>query len=180
MKDGISRRSFLKVAAIAGSALAAEACKPQQGTQLIPYLVPEQDVIPGVPAFYRTACGECGAGCGVVARVREGRVIKLEGNPENPINAGALCARGHAALQGLYHPDRLPGPHQRNKDRTLSPIDWGNGLQRVAVGCRQAASKGQNRVAFFGRPRGPSFHDVVTDFLGTFNSSRLVYYEPAD
>ncbi len=47
----------------------------------MPYVIPDENVIPGVPAFYAGACRECPAGCGVVARVREGRVIKLEGNP---------------------------------------------------------------------------------------------------
>ena len=40
----------------------------------------------------------------------EGRVIKLEGNPLDPISQGAICARGQAALQGLYNPDRLGKP----------------------------------------------------------------------
>jgi anaerobic selenocysteine-containing dehydrogenase len=178
MTSEISRRSFLKLAALAGSAAAAEACRPQKGTKLIPYLVPDQDVIPGVPAFYRTGCFECGAGCGVVARVREGRVIKLEGNPENPINAGALCARGQAALQGLYNPDRLAGPCRRDQSGSLNEMDWQDALQLLTSDCKQAAAKGQNRVAFFGRPRDPSFHDAVTDFLRAFNSTRLNYYEP--
>jgi molybdopterin-containing oxidoreductase family iron-sulfur binding subunit len=40
-------------------------------------------------------------------KTREGRVIKLEGNPDSPVNRGKLCARGQAAHQNLYDPDRL-------------------------------------------------------------------------
>src|SRR5690349_8755131 len=100
MSDGLSRRSFLKIASAAGAAAAIPGCEPT-ARHLIPYVVPDENVIPGVPSFYATTCNECGAGCGVVARVREGRVIKLEGNPKDPISQGTLCARGQAALQGL-------------------------------------------------------------------------------
>jgi len=100
MPDGISRRRFIKLAATASAATALPGCQPA-ARKLIPYVVPDENVAPGVPSFFATTCSECPAGCGVVARIREGRVIKLEGNPADPIGSGALCARGQAALQGL-------------------------------------------------------------------------------
>jgi anaerobic selenocysteine-containing dehydrogenase/Fe-S-cluster-containing dehydrogenase component len=177
MGKNISRRSFLKLATMTGVSAAADACKPE-GVKLIPYLVPEQNVIPGVPAFFRTICGECASGCGVVARVREGRIIKLEGNPDNPINAGALCARGQAALQGLYNPDRLPRPFKNLGNGAREKISWSNTIAVIADRCKQAAHTGADRIAFVGRPRGPSFDRVVRGFLASFNSGRLHYYEP--
>src|SRR6201993_1051686 len=108
----ISRRSFIKLAATAGAAAAVPGCEPA-ARKLIPYVVPDENVVPGVPSFFATTCSECPAGCGVVARIREGRVIKLEGNPADPIGGGALCARGQAALQGLYNPDRVAHPQVR-------------------------------------------------------------------
>src|SRR5271168_3237826 len=109
MPPEVSRRSFLKLAAATGAAAAIPGCKPA-ARHLIPYVIPDENVIPGVPSFYATTCNECSAGCGVVARVLEGRVIKLAGNPVDPISQGAICARGQAALQGLYNPDRLSKP----------------------------------------------------------------------
>src|SRR5260370_18060896 len=112
MSDGLSRRSFLKLAATASAAAAIPGCEPA-ARKLIPYVVPDENVIPGVPTFYATTCAECSSGCGIVARVREGRVIKLEGNPGDPISQGALFARGQPALQGLYNPHRLATqPHR--------------------------------------------------------------------
>src|SRR6266481_8202129 len=113
MSDGLSRRSFLRLAATASAAAAIPGCQPA-ARKLIPYVVPDENVIPGVPSFYATTCDECGAGCGIIARVREGRVIKLEGNPADPIGQGAICARGQAGLQGLYNPDRLDRPRMRS------------------------------------------------------------------
>src|ERR1700683_3667315 len=106
MAEGFSRRSFIKLAATAGAAAAIPGCEPA-ARKLIPYVVPDENVVPGVPSFFATTCNECPAGCGMVARIREGRVIKLEENPADPIGQGALCARGQAALQGLYNPGRL-------------------------------------------------------------------------
>src|SRR3972149_4730728 len=77
--------------------------------QLPPYVIPPDEIVPGVASYYSTVCRECPAGCGLLAKNRDGRVIKLEGNPDHPVNAGALCIRGPAALQGLYHPDRFRG-----------------------------------------------------------------------
>ena len=113
--SGFTRRSFFKIVATSGAAVAAGGCNdvnelvgniPQK---LIPYVVPPDNIVPGVAAYFSTVCRECPAGCGLVAKNRDGRVIKLEGNPDHPVNAGALCIRGQAALQGLYHPDRYRG-----------------------------------------------------------------------
>src|SRR5574342_501485 len=117
--EAVSRRRFLKVLGVAGGGtLAATACGSQSPEKLIPYLIPVEDQIPGVATWYATTCRECPAGCGVHARVREGRAVKLEGNPDHPINRGKLCSRGQAALQGLYNPDRARGPMARNASWT--------------------------------------------------------------
>src|SRR5215470_7357665 len=130
--SNLTRRTFLKVLAATG---AAAGCSRRQQEKLIPYLVPPEDIIPGEPLFYRTVCRECGAACGVTARTREGRAVKLEGNPDDPISAGALCARGQAALQGLYAPDRFRGPLRRGGDGQLAPLSWEDAISAVAAAC---------------------------------------------
>ncbi|MBI3076706.1 MAG: nitrate reductase, partial [Deltaproteobacteria bacterium] len=117
----MKRREFLKLLGI-GSAGALTACSNPQPEKIIPYLVPPEEIVPGRATWYATLCRECPAGCGVMARVREGRVTKVEGNPGHPVNRGALCARGQAALQGLYHPDRFRGPFRRDASGALQPV----------------------------------------------------------
>ena len=160
MREGssISRRSFIKLAATAGAAAAIPGCEPA-ARKLIPYVVPDENVVPGVPSFFATTCNECPAGCGVVARIREGRVVKLEGNPADPIGQGSLCARGQAALQGLYNPDRLRHPQVRGGDGTLRTVSWDEAEKMLADKLAAAAKAGKDRVAFFGAPNGPTFHE---------------------
>src|SRR5512141_425392 len=117
---GIGRRFFLRILGATG---VAAGCSPAHAPEkLIPLLVPPQNMVPGKALFYRSACRECSAGCGVTARAREGRVVKLEGNPEEPISGGALCARGQAAVQQLYAPDRFRAPMLRGPDGRLAPV----------------------------------------------------------
>ncbi len=174
----VSRRSFLKLAAASGAAAAVPGCKPA-ARHLIPYVIPDDDVIPGTPAFFASSCNECAAGCGVVARVREGRVIKLEGNPVDPISQGASCARGQAALQGLYNPDRLQRPHRRGADGLINPIPWDAAMGQINKALREAAA-GSDQIAFIGPPMGPAHEWMVEQWIGALNSRMRVAYAPLD
>ncbi|HSY79117.1 MAG TPA: molybdopterin-dependent oxidoreductase, partial [Verrucomicrobiae bacterium] len=178
MREGpsISRRSFIKLAATAGAAAAIPGCEPA-ARKLIPYVVPDENIVPGVPSFFATTCNECPAGCGVVARIREGRVVKLEGNPADPIGQGALCARGQAALQGLYNPDRLAHPQVRGSDGALRTVSWDEAEQTLVDKLGAASKAGKDRVAFFGAAQGPTFSEIVHAFVAAHNSSRAIFYE---
>ena len=107
----VSRRRFLTVLGTTSAGAAVlSGCSTEKVEKLIPYLVAPNDILPGIPYYYASTCRECPAGCGVLVKAREGRAIKIEGNPEHPLNLGTLCARGQAGLQGLYNPDRLKAP----------------------------------------------------------------------
>jgi molybdopterin-containing oxidoreductase family iron-sulfur binding subunit len=172
----LSRRRFLKVLGAAGGGTVALAgCAGGEPERLIPYLIPPEDQIPGIATWYASTCRECPAGCGLHVKVREGRAIKLEGNPDHPVNAGKLCARGHAALQGLYNPDRVRGPMARAADGTFQAITWDDALARVA----ERLGAGQGAAAWFvtGAESG-SFDSLVDDWLAALGSTGRVVYEP--
>ena len=85
---------------------------------------PEYDVV-------RTTCGLCAIGCGVLVHLRGGRAVKVEGDPEHPLNRGRLCAKGKASLEILYHPDRLKAPLKRKGERGQGyweEISWDEAL----------------------------------------------------
>ena len=176
----LDRRTFLGLAGLAGLSASCSAAAPTQ--KLIPYLVPPEDIVPGVPLFYRTTCRECAAGCGVTARTREGRAIKLEGNPEDPIGRGALCARGQAALQVLYHPDRYEKPARRGPDGKLGDVTWDDAETALAQALEAARAKGAGRVRMITRLETGLTGKLQRDFmqaLGARPADRLVL-EPLD
>jgi len=169
----ISRRLFLKLASTAGTS-ALTGCLPTR--HLVPYVVPQDDVIPGMPTFYSTACNECPAGCGVVARIREGRAIKLEGNPKDPIGQGALCARGQAALQGLYNPDRLKKPMVRGEDGKYASCSWPQALNLLARRIRAVATTEPGRIAIIAPWSGPTTEAIIGQL--SVPETRRVIYQP--
>jgi molybdopterin-containing oxidoreductase family iron-sulfur binding subunit len=135
----MNRRDFFKIVATTGATAAAAGCRPAT-EQILPLVVPNEQLVPGVAAWFATVCRECPAGCGVLARNRDGRVVKLEGNPDHPVSRGALCLRGQAALQGLYHPDRIAGPQGRQGD-ALTSLSWDDALKLLDDRLRAARGK---------------------------------------
>src|SRR4030095_223863 len=107
------RRQFLKLVGTSAGAAAAAGCSDPV-EKLIPYVVQPEEITPGLAVMYASTCQECSSGCGTSLRTREGRPIKLEGNPDHPISRGKLCARGQAALGRTYHQDRYRGPLERD------------------------------------------------------------------
>ena len=76
----IDRRNFLKLVGVSAGAAAASGCSDPV-EKLIPYVIQPEEITPGLAVIYSSTCQECSAGCGLHVRTREGRPIKLEGNP---------------------------------------------------------------------------------------------------
>ena len=93
----LDRRGFLKLVGTSAGAAAAAGCS-ELPEKLIPYVIQPEEITPGLAVIYASTCSECSVGCGLHVRTREGRPVKLEGNPDHPINRGALCARGQASI----------------------------------------------------------------------------------
>ena len=166
-----SRREFIKTIAGGTAALTTAACTGVDPGQVIPHLIPPDDIVVGTSVWYATVCRECPAGCGVLAKVREGRAIKVEGNPDHPVNQGALCARGQASLQGTYNPDRIRQPLMRI-DGELQPTSWDTALRQLQV------ALGQGQVAWLGHSVTGSLDRLIDEWLVAYDGSSRVRYEP--
>ncbi|MEW5916034.1 MAG: molybdopterin-dependent oxidoreductase, partial [Gemmatimonadota bacterium] len=172
---GVKRRDFLKVLGATGAAATAIGCTNERVEQLIPYVTSPDHTVPGVSTYFATTCRECATACGVVAEVRDGRAIKLEGNPEHPLSRGALCARGQSALQGLYNPDRFRTPMMRQNDR-LVPTTWENAITTVTQRIAGARAQGAN-VVFLNQAESGSFPAFLDSWLGAFGFAAHVAYD---
>ncbi len=152
----MERRNFFKLVGTASGGAITGACG-HDANEIIPLLVPEEQIVPGIEEWRPSVCRECLAGCGTIVRVmRAERVIeidgekvrkpiaavkKIEGNPLDPVSGGRICGRGQAAVQRLYHPDRPRGPKIRNDAGVLEDAAWDAALDRAAEALRAASSQ---------------------------------------
>ncbi len=90
----------------------------------------------GPEQFMLSVCAACPGGCGIRARRIGDRIVKVEGNPLHPISGGCLCPKGQAAVQALYHPDRLRVPMRRVGPRgsltSFRPATWDAAVSQIA------------------------------------------------
>jgi anaerobic selenocysteine-containing dehydrogenase/Fe-S-cluster-containing dehydrogenase component len=172
---GMDRRGFFRIVGASGAAMAAAGCGKTTET-LLPFVIPPEHIVPGAATWFATVCRECPAGCGVLAKSREGRIVKLEGNPDHPVNHGALCARGQASLLSAYDPDRIPGPRVREGDvwRALSVADAQKLLVDKVTAARQG---GAGRVAMITQLETGSLGRLADEWLKAVGGRPRIAYE---
>jgi anaerobic selenocysteine-containing dehydrogenase/Fe-S-cluster-containing dehydrogenase component len=171
MSDGMKRRTFLKVLGASGAGTAAVGCTTRDVERLIPYVIAPEEIVPGMPTYYTSTCRECPAGCGIHVETHEGRVTKVEGNPDHPISRGNTCARGQASVQGLYHPDRFTGPMVFDPGIDIPrDVSWSVAEQEVARRIRDAGPGGA--VFLTGGYTG-SMGRLADDFVAAVGGRRV-------
>jgi molybdopterin-containing oxidoreductase family iron-sulfur binding subunit len=170
--QGISRRTFIEMIGFSAAALAFSSCRPPE-EKIIPYLKQPVEFTPGVASWFASTCGGCSAGCGVLIKVRDGRPIKLEGNPEHPLSGGGLCAVAHAMVFGLYDSDRLRQPLIGSKPSTWDEVD--RQIRDVLAATKKTGEKVRvltNSIS------SPTSRQVIAQFLSQFKDGKHVVYEP--
>jgi anaerobic selenocysteine-containing dehydrogenase/Fe-S-cluster-containing dehydrogenase component len=176
----LDRRDFLKlVGASAGAAATAGCSDPVE--KLIPYVIQPQEITPGIAVLYASTCRECSAGCGLHVRTREARPIKLEGNPDHPINRGVLCGKGQAAIARTYHPDRYPGAMVRGGG-ALAKAGWEDALGRLGARLQELRAAGKvGALRVLGSDPGPTAGALLDRWisaLGGDPAKQRLIYEP--
>lgn len=128
----------------------------------------------------KSTCELCLAGCGVLIHMKDGKPVKVEGDPDNPINNGIICAKGAHSLEYLYHPDRLKHPLKRTGKRgdgKWQQITWDEALDTTAAELTKAKEQyGAESVAFI-RGGAKGLHDGylgrLANTFGTPNNSSM-------
>jgi anaerobic selenocysteine-containing dehydrogenase len=178
----ITRRDFLKATGglTVAAALSSGLSRPRSSLNQIHAAVPGYDTV-HEEKLIPSVCLLCPSGCGMWARVLDGRLVKLEGSPLHPINLGALCPKGQAAPELLYNPDRIQGPLRRIGQRgegRWEPINWETGLSLAAerlTGLRNAGHP--ERFAFlYGETRG-QMRDLISYFAQAIGSPNAVSHD---
>ncbi|MDR0308927.1 MAG: molybdopterin-dependent oxidoreductase, partial [Coriobacteriales bacterium] len=106
-------------------------------------------------------CRFCGVGCGVLVTTTDNKIVKVEGDPENQSNQGALCVKGMNLADLLYGPDRLSKPLIRDNasskgtDGGLREASWEEALDLVAAKLRDTWKRDKTRMAFWSSGQMP-------------------------
>ncbi|MCF8039976.1 MAG: molybdopterin-dependent oxidoreductase [Desulfohalobiaceae bacterium] len=119
----------------------------------------------------KTACRGCHGGCGVIAHVNNGTVVKVEGDPDSPISYGSLCSKGLAATQLTYHPDRIVHPMKRS-GKNWSRISWDEALGTIAEKFQKISDEHGPEHIVVGQGTGRDYESHLYRFanlLGTPN-----------
>ncbi|MEW5909172.1 MAG: molybdopterin-dependent oxidoreductase, partial [Thermodesulfobacteriota bacterium] len=172
----MNRRTFLKITGIGSLSVAAGCTSQPDKTLYSPVRMPE-DMVTGKATWYASTCRECPAGCGILAKSREGRITKLEGNPLHPINRGKLCPRGQAAIQGLYNPDRIRSPLLKSQNQ-FKPIPYPQAISILKNRILESTGKGDGKIRLMSEMTGKSLEDLLSRFLHEWHSPPPVIFEP--
>jgi len=176
----IDRRDFLRVLGISGAAATLAGCGNtaiESGVEKVQsYVQPEDFVVPGVGVYYASTCAQCGSGCGVMGRVREGRILKLEGNTHSVISGGKICALGQAAVQVHYNPDRLTTPLMREGGE-LKPTTWDKAMATLTARLGGESTLKGAQIAFLTGEVSGHQKALIGNFLDSFNSTHHVVYD---
>ncbi len=162
------RRDFLKYLGFTTAAAAVAASCEVPVKKAIPFANQPEEIVPGVANYYATTYVQDGDTVSVVAKVRDGRPIKLEGNELSPITGGGTSARVQASVLDLYDGARLRFPTIDGKEATFEAID-------KAV--TDALASAGNIVLLSSTINSPSSLDVIQKFLAKYPNSKHITYD---
>jgi len=168
-----TRRDFLKTASVAGSAATLAGATPKGA---------------GNPPGHRgttkvrtiaSNCEMCFWRCGILAEVEDGKVLKIEGNPDHPLTHGRLCARGNAGTGLLYNRSRLKHPLMRTGARgegKFRRVSWDEALDFLADRLQDLKKKyGPESVAMLPHGVASSFFRILMKAYGSPNAAEPAF-----
>ncbi len=171
-QGSLNRRDFCRALGLSSSAFLI-ACRRAPVREAVPLVEAPDDVVPGNAVWYASTCGACPAACGVLVKTRDGRPIKVEGNPAHPVSQGGVCARGQAAVLGLYDADRAEGPGGRALRTTWGVLD-----DEVRAALRRVAESGRSIRVVAPPALGPTAEAALALFLAAFPAAGRVRHDP--
>jgi thiosulfate reductase / polysulfide reductase chain A len=171
----LSRRGFLQAsAAVAATAAGVPALKGHLSTAHAAGAAQQAPI-----TSHYTVCDMCFNRCGMIARVQNGRVVKLDPNPKFLKSRGMLCARGNAAIEHLYDPDRLKTPLLRKGARgegKWQQLTWEQALDHAAEQFTRIAEK-YTRCGVMFSPGSDMQSQFLIRFAEVFGSYNVTSHE---
>jgi anaerobic selenocysteine-containing dehydrogenase len=177
MNSGFNRRDFLKVLGWSVTAVALSGCgngSVEDGKETVVSYVETNDyMIPSISVYFNSTCAQCDAGCSITGRIREGRVLKVEGNPDSTINRGKTCGLGQAGVQHHYNPDRVREPLLRTGN-SGEAITWEKAYALIAEKMNGVSGE---EVAFLSGGVSGHLKVLMGNYLDSFGCKNHFVYE---
>ncbi len=162
------RRNFLKTVGFGIGAVSLAACQKTPVHKSIPYLIKPEEVTPGIANFYVSSY----EGQAILVKTREGRPIKIEGNPNDLFGQGGVSAQTQAAVLDLYDSNRLKGPMQDQGDTAWSALD---SFVKGELASIKASGKKIRLVT--STINSPSTLGVIAAFTAQYPTTKHVTYD---
>lgn len=159
------RRDFLKALGFGLGAVTLAACQKTPVHKSIPYLIKPEEIIPGIPNYYTSTYN----GHSILVKTREGRPIKIEGNPNCLISKGSMNAKGQAAVLDLYDASKLKSPVLND-----SEVSWDKVDEFVKAELQKVKTGGKGIRIVSSTINSPSAKAAIADFTTQYPSAKLV------
>jgi len=162
------RRNFLKALGFGVGAVSLAACEKVPVHKSIPYLIKPEEITPGVANYYTSSFD----GHAILVKTREGRPIKIEGNPGDLLAKGGLNAAAQASVLELYDVNRLQNPM---KDGGSSDWDHVDSFVKAELNAIKAGGKKIRIIS--STVNSPSTLGVIADFVKAFPNTKHINYD---
>ena len=170
------RRDFLKYLGFSTAAATVAASCEMPVRKAIPYVNRPENITPGVAKYYATTYVQDGDVLPVIAKVRDGRPIKIEGNALSSLTMGGTSPRAQASVLDLYDTFRLTNPKRRTSNNKFEEVPTYDQVDRLVTSAL-AGIGGRPVVLLTSTVVSPSTRQVISQFLGRFPGSRHVQYD---
>jgi anaerobic selenocysteine-containing dehydrogenase len=130
----------------------------------------------------KSICRMCHGVCGVRVHVKNGRVVKVTGDPDSPLSNGYICSKGRASVDYLYHPDRLRHPLKRagaRGENKWERISWDEALDTIAERLLRYKSEYGPESVGIAIGTGRPYMFMALRFANAFGTPNLVCYAHA-
>ncbi|HAP36233.1 MAG TPA: molybdopterin oxidoreductase, partial [Bacteroidetes bacterium] len=172
----INRKQFLALVSASAAFAAAGCTNYRDKGEIVPYTQKPEEITLGVANHYASTFVENGQEYGILIKTREGRPIKIDGNPDHPVNKGKISAKGQASILNLYDPERLKDP-MLVESGILSKSSWKEIDTQIIAALTAAVKEGKEIAVVSHTVTSPTAKKVFSDFAAKYPTAKFYSYE---
>ncbi len=172
----MNRKQFLALVSASAAFAAAGCTNYRDKGEIVPYTKKPEEITLGKANYYASTLVENGQEYGILIKTREGRPIKIDGNPDHPTNKGKISPKGHASILNLYDPERLKDP-MLVESGILSKSSWKEVDTQIIALLAAAVKEGKEIAVISHTVTSPSAKKVFNNFSAAYPTAKFYSYE---